>query len=208
MTLMDQKEGTILNRFALDARTSILQHFKRTRNACFILNEQLRITNGQFDLAQAPIYPDVQGFAYGPNTALDKQPIAAMVDKWIQKTYELESPIDKSLPLFLHCESSVCETHQRSRVNEHQNLVAIDLIRKLIVDCSLTGEEFVLISPYRANLDSLQKTLKEQASGASGLSGTRRTNHRPYAMCHRDRRPIYRKQKSDLCRYHQASRRP
>lgn len=78
---MDQKDGSMLNQFGLDARTSILEHFKRTGQACF-LNEQLRIASGQFDLARALIYPNVDGFTYGPSTVLDKQPVAAEVDKW------------------------------------------------------------------------------------------------------------------------------
>ncbi|KAJ4326052.1 hypothetical protein N0V84_003272 [Fusarium piperis] len=38
MTLMDRRDGNMLNQFAPDARTSILEHFKRTGQACFLLN--------------------------------------------------------------------------------------------------------------------------------------------------------------------------
>ncbi|KAM0440830.1 hypothetical protein ACHAPT_000131 [Fusarium lateritium] len=170
MTLMDKKDGNMLNRFAPDARTSILEHFKRSGQACFVLNEQLRVARGQFDLAQALIYPDVKGFAYGPNTALENQPVAMMVERWVQKTYGVRSPADKSLPVFFHCEYSVCESHERSRVNEDQNGIAIDLVRKLIIDCSLPGKDFVIISPYRANLQRLQQALKEQSSSLPDLA--------------------------------------
>ncbi|RSL58317.1 hypothetical protein CEP51_014102 [Fusarium floridanum] len=39
MTLMDKQDGNMLNQFAPDAQTSVLEHFKRTGQACFVLNE-------------------------------------------------------------------------------------------------------------------------------------------------------------------------
>ncbi|KAJ4169319.1 hypothetical protein NW754_016353 [Fusarium falciforme] len=37
MTLMD-KDGSMLNQFAPDTRTSMLEHLKRTGQVCFVLN--------------------------------------------------------------------------------------------------------------------------------------------------------------------------
>ncbi|RSL62343.1 hypothetical protein CEP54_005783 [Fusarium duplospermum] len=38
-------------------------------------------------------------------------------------------------------------SHRRAYVNEQQNLIAIDLVRKLIVDCSMTGRPMSLPNP-------------------------------------------------------------
>ncbi|UPK98042.1 hypothetical protein LCI18_008977 [Fusarium solani-melongenae] len=69
-----------------------------------------------------------------------------------------------SLPVFLDCKNSLCEFDGRSRVNGRQNLVAVDLVHKLIVDCSLVADQFVIITPYRANLHRLEQTLKDKST--------------------------------------------
>ncbi|KAM5355555.1 hypothetical protein ACJ41O_002201 [Fusarium nematophilum] len=111
-SLVQQQDGEYLNQFTHHGRVSILEHSKRTGLACFVLNEQLRTTAGQFDLAKDTIYPDVKDFTYGPNTALEGQALAVKVDTWVWKSLGLKSPPGKVLPVFVHVEGSFYETYE------------------------------------------------------------------------------------------------
>lgn len=52
------------NLFYDEGSVSILEHFQRTSQPTFVLNCQMRIASGLFDLARKVIYSDVQDFTY------------------------------------------------------------------------------------------------------------------------------------------------
>lgn len=153
------------NRFAAEGRTSILEHLKRSGYPCLILTEQLRIVSGMFDLAKEIIYHQVKNFAYGERAQLANHPIARKIDAWVRAKYELQSLPGKVLPTFLHCpDSKVQQAPGGSRFNLVQNAVAVDLIVELLGSgIGLQPEDIVMITPYRANLDLLEKSLQQHA---------------------------------------------
>ncbi|RGP57756.1 DNA helicase [Fusarium longipes] len=97
-----QKEGNnYLNAFPQHCRLSTLDYFKRTSVACFVLNEQLRIADGQFDIAQELIYHDVVGFKYGPKSSVANHEIGREIESWAVSAFiDLEPSNDK---LYAQC---------------------------------------------------------------------------------------------------------
>ncbi|KAK8036926.1 hypothetical protein PG991_001240 [Apiospora marii] len=134
--VMDQKN----NRFAADTRVSILEHMKMTGHPFFQLNRQMRIVEGGFDLAREIIYPHVKDFTYADSAKLENQPLARKIESWMGEQYSLTSPL--------------------ARYNDAQNAVAINTIAKMVSSRLVDADQVAIITPYRANLERLEKALK------------------------------------------------
>ncbi|KAK5663749.1 hypothetical protein OQA88_4180 [Cercophora sp. LCS_1] len=69
--------GNVVDAFGAIARSSVLEHFKRTGFPCLLLSIYHRVIRGGFDLALDIIYPEFkEGFEYGETTKLDNHPLA------------------------------------------------------------------------------------------------------------------------------------
>lgn len=123
-----------------------------------MLNEQRRIVNVLFDLAQEIIYDDVPNFSYADSSRLENHPTATKLKAWIEKRYNSVAPAPKgkTLPVFLNCKNSLCEFDERSsRFNHVQNMAAVQLADELLSDSQLGLELFIRrFLPVREPSDS------------------------------------------------------
>jgi len=90
---------------------------------------------GSFDLARDVIYPDVEGFAYPSEAEVGANPLFKKVETWIQQTFNASScPVNKVLPLFVHCPGSECRQGEDSgsRYDEGQNRKALAIFEGLL----------------------------------------------------------------------------
>ncbi|EAQ84087.1 hypothetical protein CHGG_10491 [Chaetomium globosum CBS 148.51] len=159
----ESRQGRIVNVYSHQSKASVLEKLRRSGWQRFILTTQYRIVRGSFDLAQSIIYPDIKNlFEYGETTALEHHPITTKIETWVTTEYKVSaSPAGTILPLFFHYHDSHCEVDKDmgSRYNKPQNALVVKLVRDL-VNLGVTTSDIVVITPYRANLDRLEKTLK------------------------------------------------
>ncbi|KAH6614653.1 AAA domain-containing protein [Chaetomium sp. MPI-SDFR-AT-0129] len=162
-------DGTVVNPFSAIARASVLEYLKRTGWPCLVLARQHRIVSGGFDLAKDVIYDDIPDdqFSYGDRTALGFDhpdiKVAVKVEHFVRVRYGAQtSPQGKVLPLFMHCPGSPAEDPTtKSRYNETQNAVAVELLVALFEQNIITkSDQVTVITPYRGNLAHLQTALK------------------------------------------------
>ncbi|OAA68554.1 hypothetical protein SPI_00749 [Niveomyces insectorum RCEF 264] len=147
------------NRFRNQAAVSVLEHFQKTRNPTFVLNRQMRIVEGLFDLARQIIYPDVPGITYGEMARLSNHPVARRIDAWAGARYGYRPHPDKILPVFLHCKDTICEKSGTSRTNVLQNAAAISFLDALVGSGAVKASDIAVITPYRANRRKLEAVL-------------------------------------------------
>ncbi|RTE70591.1 hypothetical protein BHE90_015008 [Fusarium euwallaceae] len=109
------------------------------------------------------------------NLILEYLKLATEVDKWVRKAYELGRLMGPSLRPAHRSPSSctaisVCNSHQRSCVNEQQNLVANNLVRKLIVDYSMTDTVSASVSPDRSEFFCRQRHILRYANDIATIA--------------------------------------
>lgn len=161
--VMDNKR----NRFSEQAAVSVLEHFQKTGNPTFVLNKQMRITEGLFDLARDIIYPDVPDVMYGEPALLRNHPIARLVDMWAGRRFGYRPDPKKVLPIFINYSRTICDQVGTSRINLYQNDCAIVQMAALVKASIVSSADIVAITPYKSNL----KLLKKQLARHPALSG-------------------------------------
>ncbi|CAK7225828.1 hypothetical protein SCUCBS95973_005994 [Sporothrix curviconia] len=155
------------NRFYDQAAVSVLDHFQKTSNPTFVLNRQMRIFEGLFNLAREIIYHDVPDITYGEMVRVGNHPVARRIDAWAGDRYGYRPRPDRILPVFLHCDNTVCEMAGASRVNRLQNAAAVSFIDALVSSGVALASQIVVISPYRANVKELADVIAKRATLAN-----------------------------------------
>jgi superfamily I DNA and/or RNA helicase len=151
------------NIFSNHHSVSFLQKIMVHGWPCLVLNEQLRICSGGFDLASETIYKDQQVF-YTAGTALSSQRYryAAGIDNALQNLDSSIacSPPGKLWPVFLHCDNSQCvKTENSSRYKAQQADKATNLIRVIGREFQASPNDMLIIVPYHAMLSHVRSRL-------------------------------------------------
>ena len=156
------------NVFSRHYSISFLEKIMLNGWPCLVLDEQLRICSGSFDLACETIYKNQQ-VLYTTDTALhsSRYRYAARIDDVLQKIDPsvARSPNGKLWPVFLHCGNTQCiQTEHSSRYNVQQADKALSLISVIGKEVSANAKDMLIIVPYRALLDHVHLRLS-QSSG-------------------------------------------
>lgn len=162
----DQKKSVPVNMFQLHALTSILEKLIKTEWPCFVLDEQLRICYGGFDLNKGLTYKDynvlytkhteLRGnprYRYAPNM----EPLLKRLDSTISA-----SPEGKLWPIFIHCDQSQCvKSVESSRYNPMQADKLFKLMNFICKELSMSSKDALIITPYRAMQSYLRQRLQK-----------------------------------------------
>lgn len=154
-----------VNIFSRHYSVSFLEKIMSSGWPCLVLDEQLRICSGGFDLARETIYRNQQ-VLYTPDTDLrsSRYRYASRMDDVLQKIDPkvARSPNGKLWPVFLHCGNTECiQTEHSSRYNVQQMEEALKLILVISKEMDVTAGDMLIIVPYRAMLDRVRLRLSE-----------------------------------------------
>ncbi|KAH7318209.1 AAA domain-containing protein [Stachybotrys elegans] len=156
-----------VNRHEGDATLSPLLFLKASGWPVYRLTVQLRMANGQFDLCHKLVYPDVP-IVYGKFSDINlprHEPGRSLEAYAVRRFPGIKpSPEGKLLPIFIHCDGSFTwrDAESLSKINYGQIETALDLLVDLVVKYpSLDLSSIALISPYKANVASLDRKLKK-----------------------------------------------
>jgi hypothetical protein len=170
--VLSNKKKTVGNKtvpanvFSNHSSISILQHITSSGWPCLVLDEQLRICRGGFDLAHMVTYKG-QEVRETANIALNSQryKYASRIDDLLQKLDSsiARSPDGKLWPVFVHCSKTKCiQTENSSRYNVEQANTALNLIRRIGSDLKASPDDMLIIVPYRAMLNHVCSRLAKE----------------------------------------------
>ncbi|RFU25485.1 hypothetical protein B7463_g10861, partial [Scytalidium lignicola] len=146
------------------ASLSFLEKIRCTAWPCFILDEQLRICNGGFNLAKELNYNKLK-VQYTDLTQLSNNPRYQYVTKIDSFLKELDrnvtpSPAGMLSPVFIHCGGTVCQkTPEMSRYNPGQAKKLFALMEKIGKGLRIQPKDMLVIVPYRAMQSYLRTQL-------------------------------------------------
>ncbi|KAK6206339.1 hypothetical protein LQW54_007791 [Pestalotiopsis sp. IQ-011] len=83
---------------------SILEHLEMISYPVFLLNEQIRIASGLFDLAQTLIYSELRNFKHASSAQVDQQPMALDLKYGIQVGYDIPLVVNQLTGLLIKYE--------------------------------------------------------------------------------------------------------
>ncbi|OAQ61174.1 DNA helicase [Pochonia chlamydosporia 170] len=163
MTRLEQdQEGNFLNRFGADGVISPIHHFKATGWPIYRLHTQFRMAVGQFDLTHSEVYSDIP-LRYGPGCTitLPQHEIGRKLEQYLQARFpDLKAaPVGNLRPVFVHCQGSKCFRDQFSSSlrSPDQAKVALELLVDFVESSKVRAEDIVVISPYRANVNTIKR---------------------------------------------------
>jgi hypothetical protein len=81
-------------------QTSLLNRLIKGGSPVVVLNEQLRMLAGGFDLALRVIYTK-ENIVDGPNSSLNNHPMAVELEEWATRFPVKASPPSKVLPILI-----------------------------------------------------------------------------------------------------------
>ncbi|KAH0598380.1 hypothetical protein MHUMG1_03678 [Metarhizium humberi] len=168
-TVMTKQErdgfGNSLNRFAGDGAISPIHHFKSMGWPIYRLRVLLRMAEGQFDLTYNEVYRDIP-FTYGPGCAIDlpHHEIGRKLESYLCRKFPRikPAPAGKLLPVFVHCEGSQSSQDEfsGSTRNPGQVTLGLKILVNFIKSSGARPQNMVIISPYLANVGTIEKFRK------------------------------------------------
>ncbi|KAK7413376.1 hypothetical protein QQX98_007753 [Neonectria punicea] len=154
-----------INRFAGDAPISWLTWFMHLGWPVFHLYTQHRMADGMFDLSLNAVYYELKAhIKYAPSCLPVNFPVGMKVEKYLTSKHRLPSSApDKLLPIFFNCVNCPCRNYPQSasRFNPRQADCIAKCLSDMIQTIGLSPSDVVVLTPYRANLRSIQKRFKE-----------------------------------------------
>ncbi|KHN99768.1 uncharacterized protein MAM_02621 [Metarhizium album ARSEF 1941] len=160
-------EGNFFNRFARDGALSPIHHLKSMGWPIYRLRVQLRMAAGQFDLTWNEVYQDVP-FTYGPGCEIDlpQHKDGRQLEIYLRSKFSdiKACPPGELRPVFIHCEGSrsLRDEFSRSIKNPDQVAVALRLLVEFVKICGARPEDLVVISPYSANINTIEQLRKRR----------------------------------------------
>ncbi|KAF7554912.1 hypothetical protein G7Z17_g2536 [Cylindrodendrum hubeiense] len=163
--------GNYLNRLPQDGKISPLEFFQAGGVPVYRLRTQLRMAEGLFDAVSAEIYPEVP-FKYAPScqVSLPQFAIGRALESYILAKYAdvKPSPTGKLSPIFIHCEGYrvIVNEMTGSKKSHDQVRIALDVAVDFAETKSVDPANFVIISPYTANVELIEKMRRRPAYSA------------------------------------------
>ncbi|KAH7161858.1 putative DNA helicase [Dactylonectria macrodidyma] len=165
-TLIDNADGNCVNRFGEDAQISPLAWFKGTQWPIYRLHTQLRMAIGQFEICHREVYKDLP-YKYGECSvvALPGHSNGRALESYINAKYPdiTPAPAGTLRPIFLNCQDSFCQIDRttKSKRNFDQVKVALDFICDFIQTAKIDPAQMVIITPYKANVETIARLRKK-----------------------------------------------
>ena len=174
-------EGQHYLRHFEDARMSPLLFFKRAGWPIFRLHTQFRMANDLFGICHKEVYADLP-FKYGPqsNIELPQHKPGRELEAFMRAKHpKLKAPPPDTLaPIFVNCEKTFCHVDKATGAKSNRKMVklALDLMVDLVTGTSIDPTDFVVICPYKANVDIIEgmrkKVPKYEALAAMSAAST------------------------------------
>ncbi|KAL5083608.1 hypothetical protein Trisim1_001302 [Trichoderma cf. simile WF8] len=170
LTTNDEDDGgNFLNRFAKSGDISPLLLFQANGIPVYRLTTQLRMGNGLFDMVSRIIYQGVlHVYATNCNVATASFDSGRALENYIQEKYPTgtPSPEGKLLPVFIHTPGARVHTDDTtgSKKSVDQVTIALDFMVDLVKSKKIDPSKLVVISPYAANVELLDRMLRKNAA--------------------------------------------
>lgn len=168
-TVMTSEEkdmlGNFLHQLPRDGKISALGFFQASGVSVYRLRTQLRMAKGLFDAVASQVYPDVP-FKYAESCAvqLPQFETGRVLEAYILKKYPdvKPAPASKLSPVFIHCEGSKVFVNEvtGSKSSPDQVKIALQLALDLVNTTQINSSSLVMLSPYSANVHTINNMLK------------------------------------------------
>ncbi|KAK1462994.1 hypothetical protein CCUS01_08399 [Colletotrichum cuscutae] len=154
--------GHVFNQFSNDGSISAQGFLMASGHLAYRLRLQLRTANGLFDIVGKIIYPDIP-VRYGDSCCIDlpKFKNGHLLESFFRERFpELVAPKEgKFAPIFVHCPDTIVRidhVNGNKRCNDQVH-AALNMASRLVKEKSVDASKVVILSPYKANVELLNK---------------------------------------------------